>query len=175
ISHLRHLGQHCRRKISCLPNAGIPENIGGKAHFHLSPEELTTYLAKFVQEFGVNIVGGCCGTTPRHPARVVENLHGIAPRAREISSEPAVSSLLSWASLCQEPRPLLVGERTNTNGSRKFKQLLEAGDWDGMVAMAQEQEREGAHVLDVCTAYVGRDEVKDMHQLIRRYNAVVKV
>lgn len=172
---IRFLSQHCRRKISCLPNAGIPENVGGKAHFHLSPAELTEALSRFVHEFGVNIIGGCCGTTPEHLAAVVKALHGAKPKPRQVTTEPAVSSLYTSVSLRQEPPPLLVGERTNTNGSRKFKQLLEAGDIEGMVGMAQEQEREGAHVLDVCTAYVGRDEVKDMHEVIRRYNQAVKV
>jgi 5-methyltetrahydrofolate--homocysteine methyltransferase len=175
IEHIRYLSQHCTRRLSCLPNAGIPENVNGKAHFHLSPDTLATHLTQFVKEFGFNIVGGCCGTTPEHLAAVVKSLHGVTPRARNANTEPAVSSLFNSVSLRQVPAPLMVGERTNTNGSRKFKQLLEAGDWDGMVAMAREQEREGAHVLDVCTAYVGRDEVKDMHELIRRYNQAVTI
>jgi len=175
IEHVRYLSQHCTRKLSCLPNAGIPENVGGQAHFHLTPDALASHLSQFVKEFGFNIVGGCCGTTPDHLAAVVKALRGVKPRARNVTFEPSVSSLFNTASLRQEPRPMLVGERTNTNGSRKFKQLLEAGDWEGMVGMAREQEREGAHVLDVCTAYVGRDEVKDMHELIRRYNQAVTI
>src|SRR5205807_8939538 len=123
--------------------------------------------------YGVNIVGGCCGTTPEHLAAVVKALQGVKPAARTPVSEPSVTSLHSTVNLRQEPRPLLVGERTNTNGSRKFKQLLEKDDWDGLVEMAQEQEREGVHVLDVCTAYVGRDEVRDMCEVIRRYNEVI--
>ncbi|MFN4261162.1 MAG: methionine synthase [Gemmataceae bacterium] len=175
LEHIRYLSQHCTRRLSCLPNAGLPENIGGKAHFRLDPCTLTRYLQQFVEEFGIHIVGGCCGTTPEHLAEVCRALSGKQPKPRQVVAEPAVSSLFLSVNLEQEPRPLLVGERTNTNGSRKFKQLLEAGDWDGMVEMAREQEREGAHVLDVCTAYVGRDEVQDMREVIRRYNQTVKI
>jgi 5-methyltetrahydrofolate--homocysteine methyltransferase len=172
-SHIRYLSQSCRRKLSCLPNAGLPENVDGHTHFPLQPNELADWLEKFVREYGVNIVGGCCGTRPEHLARVVERLKNVKPAERRPVSEPAVSSLFGSVSLIQEPRPLLVGERTNTNGSRKFKQLLEAENWDGLVEMAREQEREGVHVLDVCTAYVGRDEVRDMNEVIRRYNAIL--
>src|SRR5579871_1946741 len=172
-SHIRFLSQSCRRKISCLPNAGLPENVNGHTHFPLQPLELANWLEKFVREYGVNIVGGCCGTCPEHLALVVERLRGAKPAERHPVHEPAVSSLFGAVSLHQEPRPLLVGERTNTNGSRKFKQLLEAENWDGLVEMAREQEREGVHVLDVCTAYVGRDEVRDMSEVIRRYNAIL--
>src|SRR5262249_58792973 len=120
------------------------------------------------------IVGGCCGTTPEHLDMVVKALRGLKPAERKVTFEPAVSSLHASMNLLQEPRPLLVGERTNTNGSRKFKQLLEKEDWHGLVEMAREQEREGVHVLDVCTAYVGRDEVRDMTEVIRRYNQIIR-
>jgi 5-methyltetrahydrofolate--homocysteine methyltransferase len=175
LSHIRHLSQYCRRFISCLPNAGLPENVNGKTVFPLSPAGLTEWLDRFVREYGVNVVGGCCGTTPEHLAMVVQALRGVKPAQRQPIFEPAVSSLHSPMNLLQEPRPLLVGERTNTNGSRKFKQLLEKDDWHGLVEMAREQEREGVHVLDVCTAYVGRDEVRDMTEVIRRYNEVIRV
>jgi 5-methyltetrahydrofolate--homocysteine methyltransferase len=173
--HLRYLSQHCRRKISCLPNAGIPENVGGRACFPLTPEALSAALKRFVHEFGVNIVGGCCGTTPDHLAAVVKELQGARPRPRAVSWEPMVSSLLNAVPLRQDPPPLIVGERTNTTGSRKFKQLLEAEDFEGMVAMAREQQDEGAHLLDVCVAYPGRNEVRDMCELIRRYNRVINL
>jgi 5-methyltetrahydrofolate--homocysteine methyltransferase len=171
--NIRFLSQSCRRKLSCLPNAGLPQNRDGQTYFPLQPEELANWHEKFVREYGVNIVGGCCGTTPEHLAAVVKRLQDLKPAERKPVFEPAVSSLFGSVTLKQEPRPLLVGERTNTNGSRKFKQLLEAEDWDGLVDMAREQEREGVHVLDVCTAYVGRDEVRDMHEVLRRYNAVI--
>jgi 5-methyltetrahydrofolate--homocysteine methyltransferase len=171
--NIRYLSQSCRRKLSCLPNAGLPQNRDGQTYFPLQPEELANWHEKFVREYGVNIVGGCCGTTPEHLAAVVKRIGGVKPAERKPVHEPSVSSLFGSVTLKQEPRPLLVGERTNTNGSRKFKQLLEAEDWDGLVDMAREQEREGVHILDVCTAYVGRDEVRDMHEVLRRYNAVI--
>jgi 5-methyltetrahydrofolate--homocysteine methyltransferase len=174
LSHLQQLSQQCRRKISCLPNAGLPLTIDGKAVFPLKPNELADWLVKFVHEYGVNIVGGCCGTTAEHLAAVVNALHGVQAPQRTPVFEPSVSSLHTSVGLQQEPRPLLVGERTNTNGSRRFKHLLEAEDWHGLVEMAQEQEREGVHVLDVCTAFVGRDEVRDMREVIRRYNEIIR-
>ena len=173
LGHVRTLSQQCKRKISCLPNAGIPDNIDGKTVFPLQPAELTDWLTRFVREYGVNIVGGCCGTSHEHLRQVVKALHGVKPATRQPVSEPAVSSLHASVNLHQEPRPLLVGERTNTNGSRKFKQLLEKEDWHGLVEMAQEQQREEVHVLDVCTAYVGRDEVRDISEVVRRYNEVI--
>jgi 5-methyltetrahydrofolate--homocysteine methyltransferase len=175
LGHVKTLSQQCTRKISCLPNAGLPDNVGGKTVFPLQPADLAHWLHRFVTEFGVNLVGGCCGTTPEHLAHVVRALHGVKAAARTPASEPAVSSLHATATFHQDPRPLLVGERTNTNGSRKFKQLLDQDDWHGLVEMAREQEREGVHVLDVCTAYVGRDEVRDMSEVIRRYNEVIRV
>ena len=171
--HIRYLSRNSRRFISCLPNAGLPENVDGKTCFPLEPAELAAWLEKFVREHGVNIVGGCCGTRPEHLAEVAKRLKGVAPAQREPVAEPAVSSLFAAMNLRQEPRPLLVGERTNTNGSRKFKQLLEAEDWNGLVEMGREQEREGVHVLDVCTAFVGRDEVRDMREVMKRFNAVI--
>ena len=143
VEAVRHLSQHCTRFLSVLPNAGLPENVGGQAHYHLTPDELAAYLKRFVVEFGVNVVGGCCGTTPAHLAKVVEALRGVQPAPRTPDSPAAVSSLFSAAELVQDPRPLIIGERTNTNGSREFKKKLEQGDMEGMVAMARDQEHEG--------------------------------
>ena len=173
LSSLKHLSHYSRKKISVLPNAGLPQKRGDETYFPLQPKDLADWLERFVNEFGVNVVGGCCGTTHEHLQHVCDRLHGAKAHARHPVSEPAVSSLFGSMGLAQEPRPLLVGERTNTNGSRKFKQLLEAEDWDGLVDMARDQEREGVHVLDVCTAFVGRDEVRDMKEVMKRYNAIV--
>lgn len=175
VEHVRHLSKYCRRKLSVLPNAGLPENIGGKAHFPLQPQELAPHLRRFVEEFGVNIVGGCCGTTPAHLAEVVKQVRGLRPRPRQPIFEPSVASLTQAVPLRMDPGPLIIGERTNTTGSRKFKRLLEAGDWDGMVDMAREQQDEGAHLLDVCLAYPGRDEQRDMTETLRRFNEVIKL
>jgi len=175
VSHIRQLSQSCRRKISCLPNAGLPENIDGKAHFPLTPEDLARSLRQFVTNFGVNIVGGCCGTTYEHLRQLVEAVKDLTPKERTPIFEPSVSSLYQAQILKQEPGPLIVGERTNTTGSRKFKKLLEADDVEGMAAMAREQQDEGAHLLDVCVAYPGRDEVADMTKVLRRFNEAVRL
>jgi 5-methyltetrahydrofolate--homocysteine methyltransferase len=173
VSAVKTLSETSDRRISVLPNAGLPLKRGDETYFPLQPNELADWLERFVNEFGVNIVGGCCGTTAEHLLAVVERIGRRRPRPRAPKVVPAVTSLFAAVELQQEPRPLLVGERTNTNGSRKFKQLLEKEDWHGLVEMAQEQEREGAHVLDVCVDYVGRDGVRDMQEVIRRYNAVL--
>ncbi|MBA4067209.1 MAG: methionine synthase [Isosphaera sp.] len=170
---VRHLSRHCNKLISVLPNAGLPETRGDETYFPLDPAGLAQWLERFVTEYGVNIVGGCCGTSHDHLKAVVDRIGGKKPAARSPKYIPAVSSLQSSQDLLVDQRPLLVGERTNTNGSRKFKQLLEKEDWHGLVEMAQEQEREGVHVLDVCVDYVGRDGVRDMRETIKRYNAVL--
>ncbi|HEY2787249.1 MAG TPA: methionine synthase [Fimbriiglobus sp.] len=173
LDDIRHLSRHSRKWLSVLPNAGLPQTRGDETYFPLEPAGLADWLERFVTEFGVNIVGGCCGTTAEHLAAVVNRVGGSKPTPRTPQFLAAVSSLQSSTDLYQEPRPLLVGERTNTNGSRKFKQLLEKDDWHGLVEMAKEQEREGAHVLDVCVDYVGRDGVRDMKEVIKRYNEVL--
>ncbi len=170
---VKTLSEGSDRLISVLPNAGLPLKRGDETYFPLEPEPLADWLNRFVSEFGVSIVGGCCGTTKHHMKVVVDRLAGHKPATRSPKVVPAVSSLFASVELQQEPRPLLVGERTNTNGSKKFKQLLEKEDWHGLVEMAREQEREGVHVLDVCVDYVGRDGVRDMKEVIKRYNEVL--
>jgi 5-methyltetrahydrofolate--homocysteine methyltransferase len=169
VEHLRYLGRHCRKAISCLPNAGLPVMVGGRAKYLLSPDELAGFHKTFVEEHGVSIVGGCCGTTPAHLQRVVEAIGEHPPRPRTPEHAPAASSLYVSVPLRQDQSVLIVGERTNANGSRQCRDLLLAGDYDGMVAMAREQAREGAHVLDVCVDYVGRDGVADITEVIRRF------
>ncbi len=167
--HIRYLSKNCRRRISVLPNAGLPHVVDGQAHFPLTPAELARWLREFVEVDGVNIVGGCCGTTPEHLKAVVEAVRGLKPRLRQVTHEPAVSSLYGATPLRQETSFLIVGERCNTNGSRKFKTLLVDGDLEGMLEMANEQVQEGAHVLDVCVDYVGRDGVADMAFVTDRF------
>jgi 5-methyltetrahydrofolate--homocysteine methyltransferase len=173
LDDIRHLSRHSRKLLSVLPNAGLPETRNHETYFPLDPAGLVEWHTRFVTEFGVNIIGGCCGTTKDHLAAVVLKLHGVKPAPRTPVYLPAVASLQSAQELLTEPRPLLVGERTNTNGSRKFKQLLEKEDWNGLTEMAREQEREGVHVLDVCVDYVGRDGVRDMKEVVKRYNEVL--
>jgi 5-methyltetrahydrofolate--homocysteine methyltransferase len=173
LSAVKTLSESSDRFISVLPNAGLPLKRGDETYFPLQPQELADWHHRFVTEFGVNIVGGCCGTTVEHLKAVIDRVAGKKPAPRSPKYTPAVSSLFTSVDLHQDPRPLIIGERTNTNGSRKFKQLLEKEDWNGLVDMGREQEHEGAHVIDVCTAYVGRDEVRDMKEVIRRFNAVI--
>jgi 5-methyltetrahydrofolate--homocysteine methyltransferase len=164
--HLRHLAAQSRTFLSCLPNAGLPELRDGQTWYPLTPAELASAHERFVTEFGLNVVGGCCGTTPEHIRQVVEAVAGRPPVAREPRHEPSLSSLYQSVPLDQDTTYLTVGERCNANGSRKFRDHLIAGDVDGMVQVAKEQIREGAHVLDVCVDYVGRQGVPDMDLLM---------
>ncbi len=173
LDDIKHLSRHCKKRISVLPNAGLPENRNGETYFPLDPNGLADWHERFVNDFGVSIIGGCCGTTTEHLKAVVDRVGGKRPAARAVEPLAMVSSLQTSQELVVDQKPLLVGERTNTNGSRKFKQLLEKEDWHGLVEMAQEQEREGVHLLDVCVDYVGRDGVRDMKEVIKRYNAVL--
>lgn len=173
--HVRTLGQMTNRYISVLPNAGLPENVGGHAVYKLTPQELAAHLVDFVKEHGVNVVGGCCGTTPEHLQKVVEAMKNLTPLKRNPKKVAQVSSLYLTTPIRQEPAPMIIGERTNANGSKLFKETLNSNDYDALVAIAKDQEAEGAHILDVCTAYVGRDEVKDMTETIKRYSLQVRV
>jgi 5-methyltetrahydrofolate--homocysteine methyltransferase len=173
--HIRYLSGHCDRFLLVQPNAGLPQLVNGEPYYALTPKELTRWLLEFIEVDGVNIVGGCCGTTPEHLAAVVDAVGVRAPKPRRVQREPAVSSLYQAVSLRQEAAVLAIGERTNANGSKKFRELLAAGDVDGMVQMAREQAKHGSHLLDVCTAYVGRDEVADMTAVLKRFVADVTV
>ncbi|MFH0980737.1 MAG: methionine synthase [Planctomycetota bacterium] len=167
--HVRVLSKTCNRLLSVMPNAGLPQLVDGRAHYALTPAELARWLVEFVEVDGVNLVGGCCGTTPAHLAAVVKAMGHRVPKARRVQSEPAVSSLYQSVSLRQDYSVLIVGERSNTNGSRRFKRLLLEGNTDELVAVGREQVAEGAHVLDVCVDYVGRHGVPDMENVIARY------
>jgi 5-methyltetrahydrofolate--homocysteine methyltransferase len=169
VEHIRFLGRHGRAAISCLPNAGLPKMEGGRARYLLTPDELADFHKTFVEEHGVNIVGGCCGTTPAHLKRVVEVIGRRPPRPRTPEYVPAASSLYLSVPFRQDQSFLIVGERTNANGSKQFREHLLAGEHDGMVEMAREQAKEGAHVLDVCVDYVGRDGVADVTEIVRRF------
>ncbi len=165
---LRQLSESANLPISCLPNAGLPSVVDGHMHYDLTPEALAEHHAKFVGEYGISIVGGCCGTTPAHLAAVVEAVRDLAPAPRAPVLEPAVASIYSSTTYDQDRSVLLVGERTNANGSKKFRDAMLAGDWDTCVAIGRDQIREGAHVLDVCVDYTGADGVADMNELMSR-------
>jgi 5-methyltetrahydrofolate--homocysteine methyltransferase len=165
------------RLTSALPNAGMPIMVDGKSQFPMNPTDFTKGMLRFVDEFGVNIVGGCCGTMPSHLKMLCEAVgegrRNFKPRA--VAVVPQISSLMSAQDIRQDNSYLIVAERTNTNGSRQFKRLLQADDWDGLVSMAKDEVREGSHVLDVCVDFVGRDGVRDMHEVVKRYVNSVNV
>ncbi|MBI5464377.1 MAG: methionine synthase, partial [Ignavibacteriales bacterium] len=168
--HVRTLCDMSPKPVFVMPNAGIPENIGGHAHYHLTPEELTQYLSHFVKDLGVNVVGGCCGTTKEHIRQLAHAVGNLSPKSRKYEFVPAASSLYSMSPFKVDNPPVLVGERTNANGSKLFRDLLAKEDWEGLVAMGREQVKEQAHMIDVCVAYVGRNEVADMRETITRFN-----
>jgi len=167
--HLRHLSQHSPIPISVLPNAGLPSVVDGRTHYDLTPAQLAEFHRHHVQDLGIRVVGGCCGTTPEHLRQVVEAVRNITPARREPVQEPSVTSLYSPVTLKQDNSVLYIGERTNANGSRAFRDAMLAGDWDTCTKMANEQIREGAHVLDVCVDYVGRDGTADMAEIAGRF------
>jgi 5-methyltetrahydrofolate--homocysteine methyltransferase len=173
--NVRYLTQNSPLPIFCMPNAGLPENRAGVAHYHLSPEELEKWMEHFVVDLGVNVVGGCCGTTKEHIAHLAKLAQRIKPKERTFEWTPSASSIYSSATMHVDPAPVIVGERCNTNGSKKFKELILREDYDAAVAMAREQVKEGAHMLDLCVAYVGRDEVRDMNAVISRFNTQITV
>ncbi|HEX6498115.1 MAG TPA: methionine synthase, partial [Micromonosporaceae bacterium] len=167
--HLRYLSQHARVPLSVMPNAGLPELGPDGAVYPLRPDELAEWLHRFVTEYGVSLVGGCCGTTPEHVARVVERVGGLRPAPREPIAEAGVSSLYHHVPFVQDVSVLMVGERTNANGSKAFREAMLAGDWQTCVEIARDQARSGSHLLDLCVDYVGRDGVADMREIGSRF------
>jgi len=176
--HLRYLSQNWPGLLSVQPNAGLPELVDGHTRYPLSAADLATWLERFVVEDGVNLIGGCCGTGTAHIAALDAMLrrHGEprpAPVARNPVWVPSVASLYQSVALRQENAFFAIGERCNANGSRKWRGLQEANDWDGCVAMGREQAGEGSNALDICTAFVGRDETYEMDEVIRRFTGSV--
>jgi 5-methyltetrahydrofolate--homocysteine methyltransferase len=167
--HVRHLSQHARVPISVLPNAGLPSVVDGKMHYDLTPEQMEAHQRRFVEELGVQVIGGCCGTTPEFIGRLAEMAPNLTPASRTIEHEPSVASIYSAVSLQQDLSTLMIGERTNANGSKKFREAMLDGDYDTCTAMASEQIKSGAHVLDVCVDYVGRDGTGDMDEIASRF------
>ncbi|MBF2035831.1 MAG: methionine synthase [Leptolyngbyaceae cyanobacterium T60_A2020_046] len=178
--HVKHLAEQSPFVISCIPNAGLPENVGGHAVYRLTPMELRMALMHFVEDLGVQVIGGCCGTRPEHIAQLAELAKDLRPKERPVRSihnsspRPALNYIPSAASIYslqpyeQDNSFLIVGERLNASGSKKCREMLNAEDWDGLVALARSQVKEGAHVLDVNVDYVGRDGERDMHELVSR-------
>jgi 5-methyltetrahydrofolate--homocysteine methyltransferase len=171
--HVRALCRHSRRPVSVLPNAGLPELRDGKTFFPLTPEQLVDHHRIFVEEFGVSIVGGCCGTTPDYIRRLAEAVPGWTRARREPRHEPSCASLYINQPFKQDVSFFVIGERCNTTGFRKFKELVAAEDFDGCVEVASDQIREGAHALDVCVDFTGRDGTSDMREVVSRYRGQV--
>ncbi len=174
--HIKYLSENSPFAISCIPNAGLPENIGGVAHYRLKPIELKMQLMNFIYDFNVQLIGGCCGTTPEH----IKHLSSIIDEIIDIERThnngkknpsgfiPSASSIYNSVPYKQDNSILIVGERLNASGSKKVRELLNNDDWDGLVAIAKQQQKENAHVLDVNVDYVGRDGVKDMKEITSR-------
>ncbi|MBX7060275.1 MAG: methionine synthase [Pyrinomonadaceae bacterium] len=171
----RHLCENSPLPVSILPNAGLPEVKDGQQHYDETPESFAQQVEAFAKDFGANIVGGCCGTTPDHIKLLVERLGSLSPKERNAKLAPSASSIYFQQPFTQDASFLIVGERVNASGSKKMRDLLDAEDWDGLVNLAKSQEKEGAHILDVNVDFVGRDGVADMHELARRLVTNVKI
>ena len=167
---IRFLGENCPVPVHCIPNAGLPlQGPGGETIFPEEPEPLARVLGEFVERYGTSIVGGCCGTTPEHIRAIAERVHGRRPGERPGRRPPQVSSMIAATPLVQDPRPTLVGERVNSQGSRKAKELLLADDYDGLLTVAEDQVAGGAHALDVCVALTERqDEAEQMREIVKK-------
>ena len=172
---LKYLCESSTLPVSVLPNAGLPEVKDGKQHYDETPVSFAAQVEHFAKDYGANIVGGCCGTSPEHLKMVVERLEGISPKVRDPKPTPAASSIYFQQPYTQDSSFLIVGERVNASGSKKMRDLLEAENWDGLVNLAKSQEKEGAHILDVNVDFVGRDGVADMNELVSRLVTNVKI
>ena len=176
--HMLWLAQNWSGLISAMPNAGLPELVDGQTRYHLGPEEMTRWLERFVVAHGVNLIGGCCGTTAKHIAAFDAMLKRLGeprptPLRRKAHWTPGIASLFQAVPYVQENAFLSIGERCNANGSKKFRERQAAEDWDGCLALAREQVGEASHALDLCTAFVGRDEVADMTKLVTKVRGAV--
>ncbi|MFT9016060.1 MAG: methionine synthase [Acetobacter sp.] len=180
--HVRWLAENWPRLISVQPNAGLPELVDGKTSYPLSPQEMATWVERFIREDGLNLIGGCCGTSTPHIAALDAMLRNRAqdsgrirpaPVPRSVHWVPAVASLYSQVPLRQENAYFSIGERCNANGSKKWRELQESHDWDGCVALGRDQLREGSNALDICTAFVGRDERAEMDEVVTRFTSSV--
>ncbi len=173
--HIKYLAENSPFAISCIPNAGLPENIGGVAHYKLTPLELKMQLMNFIYDFNVQLIGGCCGTTPehiKHLSSIIEEIvdKNINKRLPTVKTNfvPSAASIYNAVPYKQDNSILIVGERLNASGSKKVRELLNEDDWDGLVSIAKQQQKENAHILDVNVDYVGRDGVKDMKEITSR-------
>ena len=170
LKHVKTLSELWHKPISVHANAGLPQNRGGYTYYPMGPDEFTAQQEKFLAYDGVSFLGGCCGTTPQHIRALVDKVASITPKEPSGSHENSIASLFNTATLMQEPAPLLMGERSNATGSKAFRELLLAEDYEGTLSVAQQQVRAGAHVIDVNVGFAGRDETKDMTAVMGMYN-----
>lgn len=166
---VRYLTRHSTTPVSVIPNAGLPSVVQGKMHYDLGAQDMAQHLTSFVEEYGVNVVGGCCGTTPEYISTLVDAVGGRVPTKRHPTRIPAVTSTYSSVSLHQDTSFLIIGERTNANGSKAFREAMLAGDTDACVTIGESQVAEGAHLVDLCVDYVGRDGAEDIDLLAKRF------
>ncbi len=172
---IRYLSEQSRMPISVIPNAGLPTVVDGEVSYDLSARSLADHLSRFVSEYGVRAIGGCCGTTPEHLAAVVTACRPLVPAERDVLHIPSVASIYSATAIAQDTSFLIVGERTNANGSRAFRDAMLGGDVDRCVQIGEEQVGESAHLVDLCIDYVGRDGVEDMAAIAARFGSEVAV
>ncbi|MCF6201657.1 MAG: homocysteine S-methyltransferase family protein, partial [Hydrogenimonas sp.] len=168
--HIQTLSKLWHGPISVHANAGLPQNRGGYTYYPMGPEEFSRQQKSFTEFDGVAFLGGCCGTTPQHIKALADALEGVSPKPAKGSQLPSLASLFNSAPLMQDPPPLLIGERSNATGSKVFRELLLAEDYEGTLSVGQQQVRAGAHVLDVSVGFAGRDETKDMKEVISLYS-----
>ena len=167
--HIKRLSEICSIPLSIHANAGLPQNKGGYTFYPMGPKEFSELQRDFLELDGVSFLGGCCGTTPQHIKALSDKIAGIVPKEPKGKSEPSLASLFNTAPLKQNPAPLLIGERSNATGSKAFRELLKAEDFEGTLSVAQQQVRAGAHVIDVSVGFAGRDETNDMDEVVSRY------
>ncbi len=170
LKHVKTLSEVWHKPISVHANAGLPQNRGGYTYYPMGPDEFADKQEAFLEFDGVSFLGGCCGTTPQHIRALVNRVSNIKPKPASGSHEVSLASLFSTVELKQKPAPLLMGERSNATGSKAFRELLLAEDYEGTLSVAQQQVRAGAHVIDVNVGFAGRDETKDMDEVMGRYN-----
>ena len=173
--NVKYLCENSPFPVSVLPNAGMPEVKDGQQFYTETPEDFSKKVEHFAKDFGANVVGGCCGTSFEHLRQVVEKMQNVSPKQRDAKFTPSASSIYFSQPYTQDNSFLIVGERVNASGSKKMRDLLNAEDWDGLIKLAKEQEREGAHILDVNVDFVGRDGVADMHELVSKLVTNVKI
>ncbi|MDD3591541.1 MAG: methionine synthase [Sulfurovum sp.] len=173
--HLKTLSELCSFPISVHSNAGLPQNRGGYTYYPMGPDEFTQKQLEFTEFDGVSFLGGCCGTTPQHIQALKKAVQGIAPKASSGSIRPSIASLFNTTELFQEPAPLLIGERSNATGSKAFRELIIAGDYEGTLTVGQAQVRDGAHCLDVNVEFAGRDGAADMAEVMKLYNQKIPI